>query len=119
MSEIMPTGNPFWGNQTCRTLRVVSGQSSLLLYICDWPSQTCYCDNLHSIGTDAAQSTVHVYTIVCLLAQAASLHVPATVMSKATQHTRTSYSIAVISKSESRGCSTSFAGAVDQDMSRI
>ena len=40
-------------------------------------------------------------------------------MSKVTQHTRTSYSIAVMSKSESRGCSTSFAGAVDQDVYSI
>ena len=69
-SEIMPNGNV---NQTCRMFCVVSEQSSLLLYICNWPSGRYYCDNLHSMGTDADQSTVHVhYSTDCLLALAAN-----------------------------------------------
>ena len=45
-----------------------------------------------------------------------SLQVPATVRSKVTRYTRIGYSVTVISKSERRDCSTSSAGAVDQDM---
>ena len=86
----------------------------MLLCICDWPGQKCYCDNLHLIGTDADQGTVHVH--YSLFTSTASLQVPATVMSKVTQHTRTSCSIPIMSKSESRGWSTSSASAVDQDV---
>ena len=68
---------------------------------------------MHSIGTDADQSTVPVHYS---LYSTAGQQVPATVMSRVTQHIRTSYSIAVMSKSESRGCSTSSTGAVVQDM---
>ena len=65
---------------------------------------------MHSICTDADQSTVDIHYSLFITISTA------TVMSKVTQHTRTSYSMTVMSYSESRGCSTSSAGAVDQDM---
>ena len=82
-SEIMPPGNSFGVTmQICRTFRIVlPWQSSLLLYICDWPSQSSYCDNLHWMGTVHVLYSYSLFTI--------SPAVPTTVMSKVTQHIRT------------------------------
>ena len=113
----MPPGNPFGvtrhvghstlflGSLSCFCIYVIGQVKDVTVITCTL------------IGTDADQSTVHVH--YSLFISTASLNVPATVMSKVTLHTRTSYSIAVTSKSESRGCSTSSASAVDQDMYRV
>ena len=65
-SKIMPPGKTSGiCSNACRTSRFVPELSSLLLYKCDSPNRSCYFDNLHWLGTDADQSTVHVLKPTC------------------------------------------------------